>query len=116
MFDTRPGDLRHVVSLEQRSSAVDAYGQQSTVWTSVATIRARIQPVDAKEQLQANQYQAQVNHKITVRYRTIFDDPQLAAMYRLVFRGRKFNITGSMTLDERRVYTTFLCTEGRSDG
>jgi SPP1 family predicted phage head-tail adaptor len=117
MFDIRTGELRHVVSIEQRSSTQDAYGQQSTSWTEVAAgVRAKVEPYQAREQVQAQQYQAEISHRITLRHRPIFDDPQTAALYRLVYKGRRFNVNGSTNQEERNVYTVLLCTEGRSDG
>jgi SPP1 family predicted phage head-tail adaptor len=116
MFGISPGQLRHQVDVQQRSTSQDAMGQQLTTWASVATTWAKIEPYQAKEQVQANQVQAEVSHRITLRHRAIFDDPQAAATYRLVFKSRKFNINGAMNLEERGRYSVLLCTEGRSDG
>ena len=117
MYSIEIGQLRHSFTIEQRSTTQDELGQQSTTWTPVATgVRAKIEPISGKEQIQAQQRQAEVTHKITIRHRAIFDDPQAAALYRIIFKGRKLNINVCTNLEERNIYTELICTEGRSDG
>lgn len=116
MFGISAGQLRHQIDIQQRGVTVDDYGQQTTTWASVGRTWAKVEPYQAKEQMQADQYQASVSHRITIRHRVLFDDPQIAAAHRIVFKSRKFNITGCTNLEERGRWTVLECVEGRSDG
>ena len=116
MFSMSAGQLRQVVVIEQRLTSQDGAGQQSTTWAYAGTVRAKVEPYQAKEQVQANQHQAEVSQRVTIRFRKEFADPQTAALYRLTLSGRKFNINGSINLEERNIWLQLLCSEGRSDG
>lgn len=110
------GALCHRVSIQQRGATVDGYGQQVTTWTTVASAWAKIEPLTGREQLAAAELRASVSHKITMRYRSIFANPQTAAQYRLVYGSRYFDITASLNPEERGVWIVLDCTEGLSNG
>ena len=111
----RAGDLNRLVSVQQRSQTHDAYGAQSITWTEIKQVWAAIDGLYAREVLAMKGTAAEVTHSITVRYDAIWADPKVAAQYRLVARGRIFEISGVTIENDRDSVVTLLAAEGASD-
>jgi SPP1 family predicted phage head-tail adaptor len=107
----RAGELRHQVVIEQRSSSVDSFGEQLTTWTTFATIYAAILPVSGRELIAAGVVDAEVSHRIIVRYLA-----GVTASMRVLFEGRYFEIKAVLNEAERDRMLTLLCAEGLTDG
>ncbi|PUA17267.1 phage head closure protein [Glaciimonas sp. PCH181] len=112
----RAGDLLHRITLQQRSTAADSLGQQATTWSDLFTIWAYIESLTARELLAAQAVQSEVNHRITVRYRAEFANPISVAAMRAIYKGRYFNISGALNLDERNRTIELLASEGLNNG
>ncbi len=110
------GQLRKRITLQQRSSAVDSFGQQSTTWVDVFTAWASIEALSARELLAAQALQNEVSHRITLRYRAELASPVAVSAYRAVYGGRVFSITGAINLDERNRTVDLLAAEGLNNG
>jgi SPP1 family predicted phage head-tail adaptor len=63
------GRLRHEVDLQRVTVAPDAHGDQTKTWTTLATVRASIEPLSGREFLQASQVMSDVTVRIKVRGR-----------------------------------------------
>ena len=63
------GRLRHEVDLQRVTVAPDAHGDQTKTWTTLATVRASIEPLSGREFLQAAQVMSDVTVRIKVRGR-----------------------------------------------
>lgn len=107
----RAGDLRRRVLIQSRQATVDGFGQRSTTWTDVATVFAEIQPLSGRELQLAQAINAEVNHKVTIRYR-----PGISAAMRVVYQGRRFNIQAVIDVDMRHRTLELSCSEGLNDG
>ena len=93
----RAGELRHRVEIQRASSAPqDSYGQPIPVLATIATVWAAIRPLTARELLAAQQVQAEVSHKITIRYTDIKHTDKMK------FGTRLFSVVGIRNLDERK--------------
>ena len=107
----RSGSLRHVMELQTKPPAdvaeYDEHGQEVEVWTTAATIRARITPLSGRELLNAMAIRHDVSHEIATRYRGVLNP----ALTRLVMGNRIFNIASIRTLDERNHETRIMATE-----
>lgn len=112
----RAGDLRHRVTLQQRSTAADSLGQQLTTWTDLFTVWAEIESLTARELLAAQAVQSEVSHRITVRYRAELANPIAVSPLRVVYKGRYFNIGGALNVDERNRTIELLAGEGLNNG
>lgn len=112
----RAGDLTRLITVQQRSTIADSFGQQLTSWTDVKQIYAAIQPLSGRELFQAQAIQSEITHSITVRYDDIFLDPKIVATYRLNYKNRLFDITAANNFDEGDRVMTLLASEGLSDG
>lgn len=110
------GALRKRVTFQTRSTAQDAAGQQLTTWADVFTASASIEPVSARELLAAQAVRSEISHKITLRYRSEFANPQTVAAMRCVYKGRIFNIGGALNFEERNRTVELLVAEGLNNG
>lgn len=102
--------LRHRISIEADSQTTDGGGGAADPWaapTTIARTWAAIQPLRGGERLRAQQLEASVTHKITLRYRS-----DIRASHRVVFKGRAFNIRAVINVDERSRWLELMCEEG----
>ena len=113
----RAGLLTRPVSVQSRSTTRDTFGGQSAVWTPVKTVYAYVEALTGSERTAAQSIAAEVSHRFTVRYdSSLWADPKAAATYRLVYKGRNFNIAAVMNMDEADRLVEILANEGLNDG
>jgi len=112
MFGISAGQFRHPIKIEQRSTAVDAAGQQSIVWADLATTWAKVEPSAGSEQAGAGESRAQISHTVTIRHQAAFDDPRVASKCRINFKGRYLDIINCRNLEERGRFDILDCIEG----
>lgn len=110
------GNLRKRATLQVQSTSQSTSGQAALTWSDVATIWCEISPVSGRESPIGEQMKSATTHKITLRYRSEFADPQASAVYRLVYKGRFFNISAILNQDERNRAIVIQATEGLNDG
>jgi SPP1 family predicted phage head-tail adaptor len=65
----RAGQLRHRITLQRAVDAQDDYGEPSSIWEDVVSIAAAIEPISGREFFSAQQVQADVTTRITIRWR-----------------------------------------------
>lgn len=64
------GNLRHRLTFQTRTTTQDAYGgEQVAPWTDAFTVWGSIQPLRGREYMDAMQQQADVSHRVIIRYR-----------------------------------------------
>lgn len=114
----RISKLQQRISVQRRSSTLDAYGQEINSWTTIGTVWAEVKPLSGKEKMRSNAMvvESQLTHQVTVRYSELFLPSIEADAWRILFGTRIFNITASMNVDEASKYIIFDCTEGSLDG
>lgn len=106
------GLLRHRVQLEQQVTMVSSFGESETVWTHVADVWARVEPLSAREFIAASQTQSKVSARIVIRYRE-----DVKASMRILHRGKVYNIEGVLSDKESGLeYLTLPVSEGVSAG
>jgi len=64
------GERRHRVTFERATETQDAFGEPDLTWTSICTSWALVQPLKGRERFNANEVQADVDHRIVTRYRS----------------------------------------------
>lgn len=110
------GRLNHRITVQQRTTAQDSYGQELTTWTDVATVWANVKPIGGREKLRAMAVESMLTHTVLVRYRAEFTPPKTMDARRIMYGSRIFNITATRDVDEARKHIVFDCTEGSLDG
>ena len=104
-----PGDLTERVTLQSRTVAQDAYGQNAITWTDVATVWARVRAVSGREFFAAAQVQQEQTVKVLIRVRA-----DVLPTWRLVWQGSAHDITGVIPIG--REFTELMCLQGVKDG
>ena len=104
----RIGRLRHRVAIQAQAepAAIDAAGETRPSWSTVTTVWASIDPAGGKELYAGQQVNAEVSHKVTIRYYSA-----LTTAHRLLFGDRIFDINFIRNVEERNIYQELLCKE-----
>tara|TARA_Y100000401_G_scaffold117519_1_gene126828 strand:- start:16833 stop:17150 length:318 start_codon:yes stop_codon:yes gene_type:complete len=102
----RAGQLRHRATLQSVTDTASAFGDVSQSWSTVETVWCNIEPLTAREALEAEQIKSRISHKVTLRYRA-----NVSTKNRLVFDSRTFNITSVLNVGERNKTLLLMCTE-----
>lgn len=100
------GRLSKYVTLQSASVVSDGAGGETVSWIDVGGAHARIDPVQAREQVDADRLDGVISHRIYTRYRT-----DLLGGMRLVYKDRIFRVLVTQDLDEQKRYTVSLCEE-----
>ena len=111
MITLRAGDMGRRITIQARGAGADSYGQQVSTWADVLTCWASIEPIDGRELLTAKSINAEVSHRVVVRYRA-----GIIAAMRVVYQGRFFNILSVIDPDTAHVALHLLCSEGLNQG
>lgn len=111
---TPSGDRRHVISLldpgdPEKVRNADGSLPPPSLWKS--GIRAKVEPLQGRELLKAQQIVQEVTHKVTIHYLS----GVLSRMYVQLHDGRKLGIQAIEDPDERKFEMHLLCVE-RDDG
>ncbi len=92
----RAGPARHIVQVQARTAAQDAYGEAILTWATTHTRRAHIESLTGTELIEARKVQANATHRVRLRFSNQID-PQS----RLLFGSRTFEILHVANPEER---------------
>jgi SPP1 family predicted phage head-tail adaptor len=114
----RISKLQQRITVQRRSTTLDAYGQEINSWTNIGTVWAEVKPLSGTEKMRTNAMvvESQLTHRVTVRYSALFLPSIDADAWRILLGTRIFNITASWNVDEADKTIIFDCTEGTLDG
>ncbi|MGE4043320.1 MAG: phage head closure protein [Acetobacteraceae bacterium] len=107
----KPGDLRHAVTIEQRSRTDDGAGGGIETWSTFASAYASIQPQQGREMFLDGQMVTIQRIKVRMRYL-----PGLTTAHRIRFGSRLLNIREVLNIEERNIVHELICDEGASNG
>ena len=103
----RSGRLRHRVTIQQPVVAVNGYGERITTWSTVAIVWAAVEPLRGREFFDAEQVQAEISHRVVLRYRS-----GITSTMRLLHKGRVLHIQSPpIDVDERHRELQLMCRE-----
>lgn len=112
MTQIRAGDLRHRVTIQVKTSVIDANGGTAGEWMDFAiNVPAAIRPLSSRELMAAQAIHATTSHEITIRYM-----PGISPSMRIIFNGRYFNLSRPLNTDERNIELIIPATEGMNNG
>lgn len=101
-----PGELRSRVVVQSATRTPDEGGGYATAWEDGASLWAKVEPLEGSELLRAQQLQARVSHRVTIRYRR-----GLTAAQRLRLGSRVLEVHQVVDVDERHEFMELLCEE-----
>lgn len=82
------------------------YNQPIMGWGDFATVWASVEPISGKEYWASSQVQAEVTHRIRVRYL-----PGIRPTMRVQFKARTFEIESIINWQERNIDLQLMCKE-----
>lgn len=100
------GLMRERVAIEAQSTVTDAAGAITTTWSPVATVWARMKPINAQQLALAGRDEGVRTYIMTIRYRT-----DITTAHSIVWRGRKFDVQGIVDETEQRQFMTVTLRE-----
>jgi SPP1 family predicted phage head-tail adaptor len=106
----RAGLLRELVTVQQRISTQDPYGQAVDAWSEVAKTWASVQPLRGNERFTAAQTKAAIDTKVTMRFR----NDVMPGRNRILFGARVLDVESVINIDERDRTIEILCKEAQS--
>lgn len=92
------GRLRHRVELQRATDAIDAYGEQTPTWRTLATVWAAVEPISGREYFLANQVNSEISARITLRH---VPGVTLTPKDRVKWGARLFDVQAVIDRDER---------------
>jgi SPP1 family predicted phage head-tail adaptor len=100
------GKLRHRITIEQVTETQDADGSIVEIWSPFAVVQASIEPASGREYLAAQSIQADVTHRIILRFLT-----GIVPKMRVNYGSRIFDILSVINVGERNRELQLMCRE-----
>jgi len=100
------GELKHRVSIQSESTAVDSYGEPTGSWSTDSTVWASVKPTRAGEQETGDGQTGVVTMSVIMRYTA-----DATMKKRLLFGARVLGILSVINVDERNEHLQLICQE-----
>ena len=94
------------MQIQSTIRAVTGVGGRSETWSTDRTTWASIEPIKGRELFSEGAVQADITHRIRLRY-----SPDLSSRHRIKFGTRVFNIKQAINVAERGISHEVLATE-----
>ena len=92
----RVGKLRHLGSIEDYTETVNSFGETVKTWSEFSKVWCDIRPLNGNEKYVSAEKHATATHQVIIRYLAGVN-PKM----RLVARGRTFEITAVLNINEQ---------------
>jgi SPP1 family predicted phage head-tail adaptor len=102
----RAGKLRNRVTIQKRIETTDSEGRTSETWIPLGSAWVAIEPTTATEPGVAEQPEAQIIHRVTVRFRKDLDHNS-----RLLYGDRVLDVQSAPNVLESNREIDLLCIE-----
>lgn len=100
------GDLRHRITLEQRTATKDDFGGEVITWATWAEAWAAIEPLQGREFLDGRRLEAEISTRIRIRYR-----PGVVPGMRITWGDHVYDIQSVIEHESRRRELRIMCRE-----
>ncbi len=98
--------LRHKITIETSSESANSYGEAVQTWTTYATMKAAVEPLNGREYFSGQQTDAEINTRFRIRYVA-----GITSKMRIAFDSRTFDIKAVINDQERNKELTIMATE-----
>lgn len=98
--------MRHKIKIQQKTSTRNEFGEPENGWVDVANVRASINPLSGRDFMVAMQEQAEVTHKVTIRY-----NASVKASMRVLYGSRVLDILHIIDTFEKHSEMVLMCKE-----
>jgi SPP1 family predicted phage head-tail adaptor len=100
------GKLRHPITIEQVAETQDPDGSVIETWSTYANAQAAFEPISGREYFAAQTTQADVTHRISLRYVS-----GVVPKMRVKYGTRTFDILSVINTNERNRELQLMCRE-----
>lgn len=100
------GQYNRRVTIQKPAVSSDTEGSPKTIWSTLDRVWAKVEPLSARERLQAAQAELDVTDSVTIRYRT-----DVTHNMRLLYGTRVLEIQEVIPDEARHVDLQLLCQE-----
>ena len=104
----RIGKLRHLITIEQVAETQDSDGSVIETWSAFADVQASIEPISGREYFAAQTTQADVTHRISLRFIA-----GVIPKMRVKYGSRIFGILSAINVNERNRELQLMCRESQ---
>lgn len=107
----QPVRLDKLIAIKSQSATRDALNQKGSTWSTITnggTVAASIVPVRSSERQASAANQAEISHRVTIRYRS-----DVTADMRIYYGTRQLAINGIRDINERHEWLEITCLEGK---
>lgn len=112
MKELEPVELDQQITIQQRASGVDNYGQPSGSWNAVySSIWASAEPLTGREFFAAGQIQSEVSTRFRIRYRS-----DIVPTMRVVWRSQPYEIVAVLDKKGAKHMLELMCRKVEQDG
>lgn len=101
-------EARHYVSIQRLTQSSDGEGGFTSIWTTVGTMWASVNPIRAIQQYQFKSINVDATHHITTRGYTDINEKD-----RILFKGRFLEVMTIENIQERDFELFLTCKEVR---
>lgn len=105
------GTLTERVVLKRRLTAHQDEGGEAAMYSPLATVWARVTPLDARAAFAGDARTQATSHVVVVRYRT-----DLRPGDRISWRGGDLDVEATSSLEGRRAYLSIQCSSAAVTG
>ena len=96
--------------IKEKVVSRDGYGEEDVTWTAVDTVWASIEPLRGREYLEGRQEQADVSHRVRMRYQG-----SIVPTMRVLYGTRVFEVVSVVNPVERDISLELMCREAIDD-
>lgn len=101
-----PGRLRHRVVVQQKAETKDSIGGTVEAWSTLATLKAKVEPKRGREFMVGDRVTARVFYMVTLRYRS-----DITTKMRITWEGRTLEIRSVLDKATDKNWLALECEE-----
>lgn len=102
----RSGNLKHKIEIQAHEESQNDFGEQESSWSKFQDAYSSILPISAKETFTSKKLNAEITHKILIRF-----IPGVKSDMRIVYGSRIFNIDSVINIREENKTLQIMVTE-----
>jgi len=95
IYWTSPGEMRHIITVERKSTNRGSMGEEVETWTTAATIWAKVWPVKGREAEESRRETGKVETRFNARWKA-----GITQGMRLKHGARYFDIVAAINIGE----------------
>ena len=105
-MSTTVGKLRQRLHLESSTPTRNSVGEEVDNWEAYDVVWGEVVPLSGRELFQARQVEAEVTHRVTIRYRD-----GVSPKHRVIHKNRTLEVVSVLDREERERWLDLVCKE-----